>query len=222
MCAGFKKDNLCPVQSTSFFLPVIIYEWLHGHDEGSAKPLLCRDSFRLQSRSHVTTVENHCDWIFKLTASTVWLSNSNVNPCHTKLEDGFGPVPVVDCLKTNNLSIISYTFLRFLTVHTKKQAFTVHPALCNFMYLANVLSTLKTIHLSMHLWINRQVHMRSKSSPITKCNAFESRVQKNLRKTLSVLVGNWRPYTVQANFTLVKDNDSRDPSAVEPSVMGYF
>lgn len=64
--------------------------------------------------------------------------------------------------------------------------------------------------------------MRSKSSPITKCNAFESRLQENLRKTLSVLVGNWRPYTVQANFTLVKDNDSRDPSAVELSVMGYF
>lgn len=37
-----------------------------------------------------------------------------------------------------------------------------------------------------------------------------------------VLVGNWRPYTVQANFTLVKDSDSRDPSAVELSVMGYF
>ncbi len=61
---------------------------------------------------------------------------------------------------------------------------------------------------------------------MTECNAFESSkkcsCKKTSRKTLSVLVGNWRPYTVQANFMVVKDSDSRDPSAVELSVMGYF
>jgi len=37
--------------------------------------------------------------------------------------------------------------------------------------------------------------MRSECSLMTKC-------KENLRKTLSFLVGNWRPYTLQANFTL--------------------
>lgn len=37
--------------------------------------LLRCDSFGLRSRSHVTTVENHCDWISKPTAGMVWLND---------------------------------------------------------------------------------------------------------------------------------------------------
>lgn len=37
--------------------------------------LLCCNSFRLRPRSHVTTVENHCDWISKPTAGIVWLND---------------------------------------------------------------------------------------------------------------------------------------------------
>lgn len=47
--------------------------------------LLSGDSFRLRNRSHVTTVENHCDWITELTAGMVWLNKdrSQVNPLCT-------------------------------------------------------------------------------------------------------------------------------------------
>lgn len=45
-----------------------------SQDEGKCQHLLRRNSFRLRSRSHVTTVENHCDWISKPTAGIVWLT----------------------------------------------------------------------------------------------------------------------------------------------------
>lgn len=47
--------------------------------------LLRCDSFGLPSRSHVTTVENHCDWISDLTAGMVWLNGrgDTVNPLRT-------------------------------------------------------------------------------------------------------------------------------------------
>lgn len=41
---------------------------------GKCQHLLCCNSFGLRSRSHVTTVENHCDWISKPTAGIVWLN----------------------------------------------------------------------------------------------------------------------------------------------------
>lgn len=45
--------------------------------------LCCCDSFGLRSRSHVTTVENHCDWISKPTAGMVWLNDRGrrLTPC---------------------------------------------------------------------------------------------------------------------------------------------
>lgn len=45
-----------------------------SQDEGKCQHLLRRNSFGLRSRSHVTTVENHCDWISKPTAGIVWLT----------------------------------------------------------------------------------------------------------------------------------------------------
>lgn len=88
-----------------------------------------------------------------------------------------------------------------------------------FIPVSTVLSSLNTLVYTLPV-IKWYVHKQVPLQPnVTHLKADAPRKSK---ETLSVLVGNWRPYTVQANFVIVKGSDSRDPSAVELLVMGYF